>query len=224
MKKFSEVNNQSVKTPETKKDYIKYLIDESIKLENGEIIGKDTLAKVFETILKMNDHKTTISILENVKALSKHHLNLQWINEAIENEKKKMDCKDEECKENDSDEEEDDDEGKKEKEDCKKDKKVNEDSLNESVESDDVVSEAKKDEDAEEETEESDCKCKCKCKDDCKDCKCDCDCDDCKCKKDKKTKKDDDKIVECFDDRVVISEDRFASEINTIAELYKNIK
>ena len=92
MKKFTEINNtnKTVETSNNKKDFIKNLIDETLTIDNNEIKGKDVLYKAFETMLNMNESKTTVSVLESVKAKSFKHLNLNWINESIETERKKI--------------------------------------------------------------------------------------------------------------------------------------
>ena len=121
MKKFTKLNeNKTVETSTNKKDFISSLIDETLSVENGEIIGKDVLSKTLNRILELNDSKTVIKVLESIKVRSFHTLNFEWINEAIETEKKKMynneydeecvDCGDEEeCEGEDCGDEECDD-------------------------------------------------------------------------------------------------------------------
>lgn len=128
MKKFSQINesNKSVETSTNRKDFIKNLIEESLTIEDGQIKGKESLTKTINKILDINDSKTTIKVLENIKAMSFHTFNFEWINEAIVAEKKK--CDEKECK-------------KEEKEYCKEcgcepcecEKEVKESVLNESV-------------------------------------------------------------------------------------------
>jgi hypothetical protein len=94
MKKFSQINesNTTVDTSTNKKDFIKNLIEESLTIENGEIKGKDILSNTINKILDINDSKTVIRVLENVKARSFHNFSFEWINESIIEEKKKMEC------------------------------------------------------------------------------------------------------------------------------------
>ncbi len=99
MKKFTQINesNKSVETSTNKKDFMKNLIDESLSIENGEIKGKESLVKTLNRIMELNDSKTTIKVLENIKAMSFHTMNFEFINEAIEAEKKKMCANPKEC-------------------------------------------------------------------------------------------------------------------------------
>jgi hypothetical protein len=102
MKKFSQINesNTTVEQSTNKKDFIKNLVNETLSVENGEIKGKEALVKTLNRIIEINDSKTTISVLENVKARSFHNFSFEWINEAIVAEKKKCDekeCEKEEC-------------------------------------------------------------------------------------------------------------------------------
>jgi len=92
MKKFSSLNesNRIENTPLTKDDLIKNIINESLSISNGEISGKDNLINIINKIIKINECKTTIKTLENVKILSRHSFSFQAINEAIENEKRNM--------------------------------------------------------------------------------------------------------------------------------------
>ncbi len=129
MRKFSQINesNTTVELSTNKKDFIKNLINESLSVENGEIKGKETLAKTINKIIDTNDSKTIIKVLESIKMRSFHTLNLEWINEAIVAEKKKMCSSEKEC---DCDEKAE----KHEKE--KEEDEVIEESLNESVQDD----------------------------------------------------------------------------------------
>jgi len=92
MKKFSSLNesNRIENTPLTKDDLIKNIIDESLSISNGEILGKDNLINIINKVIKINECKTAIKTLENVKILSRHSFSFQAINEAIENEKRNM--------------------------------------------------------------------------------------------------------------------------------------
>jgi len=92
MKKFTELNNinKTVESSDNKQDFIKNLIEETLSIENNEIKGKDVLYTAFETILNMNEAKTKVGVLESVKTNSMKHLNMMWINESIETEKKKL--------------------------------------------------------------------------------------------------------------------------------------
>lgn len=92
MKKFSSLNesNRIENTPLTKDDLIKNIINESLSISNGEISGKDNLINIINKIIKINECKTTIKTLENVKIMSRHSFSYQTINEVIENEKKNM--------------------------------------------------------------------------------------------------------------------------------------
>jgi hypothetical protein len=103
MRKFTDLNkeNLTVESSTNKKDFVTNLIEESLSVKDGEIIGKEVLSKAINRIMELNDSKTIIKVLESVKMRSFHTLNLEWINEAIVFEKKKMDedCEDEECEE-----------------------------------------------------------------------------------------------------------------------------
>jgi hypothetical protein len=94
MKKFSQINesNKSVELSTNKKEFIKNLIEESLTVENGQIKGKEALTIAINKILEINDSKTVISVLENVKARSFHNFSFEWINESILEEKKKIEC------------------------------------------------------------------------------------------------------------------------------------
>ena len=100
MKKFSQINesNTTVELSTNKKDFIKNLINETLTVEGGEIKGKDSLVKAINKIMEINDSKTIINVLENVKARSYRTFSFEWINEAIVAEKKKIDP-DEKCEE-----------------------------------------------------------------------------------------------------------------------------
>jgi hypothetical protein len=89
MKKFTEIGNKNMTTESSnnKIDFIKNVIEESISIENGEIKGKDVLLKTIQSILSLNESKIIINVLETIKANSYKYLNLEWINEAIENQK-----------------------------------------------------------------------------------------------------------------------------------------
>lgn len=89
MRKFTNLGNinKTVNLSDNKHDFIKNLINESLSVENGEIVGKDTLSNVINKILDINESKTKISVLENIKILSTRGLNLKLINETIESEK-----------------------------------------------------------------------------------------------------------------------------------------
>ena len=92
MKKFSTLSetNKSVDTSTNKKDFIINLIDESLSISDGSIIGKDNLAKSINKIIEINDSKTIISVLESIKRRSFQTLNLEWINESVKLEKERM--------------------------------------------------------------------------------------------------------------------------------------
>jgi len=98
MRKFSDINNsnETVELSTNKKDFIKNLLEESLTIVDGQIVGKDALAKTLNRIIELNDSKTIIKVLESIRMRSFHTLNLEWINEAIVLEKKKME-KEEEC-------------------------------------------------------------------------------------------------------------------------------
>lgn len=92
MKKFTKLNesNKTVNTSTNKNDFIKNLIEETLSIDNDEIKGKDVLVEAISKIIEINDSKTMISVLENVKAKSFHSFNLNWINEAIDAEKNRI--------------------------------------------------------------------------------------------------------------------------------------
>jgi len=92
MKKFTNLGNinKTVNLSDNRQDFIKNLIEESLTIQNGEIIGKDILSNAINKILDINESKTKISVLENIKLLSTRGLNLQLINESIELEKNNM--------------------------------------------------------------------------------------------------------------------------------------
>ena len=92
MKKFSEFNNNNkIEESKTKQDFVSKLVEESLTVQDGVIIGKDTLIETLNNVISMNDHKTIINVLENIKVQSYNGgLNFTWINETIENEKVKL--------------------------------------------------------------------------------------------------------------------------------------
>ena len=92
MKKFTNLGNTNKTTDasDNRHDFIKNLINESLSIENGEIKGKDVLSTLFNKMLDLNESKTTINVLENVKVLSSRNFSFQLINESIELEKKKI--------------------------------------------------------------------------------------------------------------------------------------
>lgn len=92
MKKFSNLGNinKTVDLSDNRQDFIKNLIEESLSIQNGQIIGKDILSNAINKIFDINESKTKISVLENIKLLSTRGLNLQLINESIELEKINM--------------------------------------------------------------------------------------------------------------------------------------
>lgn len=101
MKKFTNLN-ESVSTPKnplTIKDAIINLIEETLSVEmtgigsenvKSDIIGKDELVILLEKMVEIQKTKQTITVLETIKVKSLHNLDLNWINEAIENENKKI--------------------------------------------------------------------------------------------------------------------------------------
>lgn len=92
MKKFSNLGNinKTVDLSDNRQDFIKNLIEETLSIQNGQIIGKDILSNAINKIFDINESKTKISVLENIKLLSTRGLNLQLINESIELEKINM--------------------------------------------------------------------------------------------------------------------------------------
>ena len=98
MDKFTNINN-NISSPENPKNVhdavvgaINELLTIDIKGENTDVSiqGKDEFAKLMEKLVEIQNIKTTINVLEQVKANSFRNLNLEWINEAIEFEKKKL--------------------------------------------------------------------------------------------------------------------------------------
>lgn len=90
MKKFTDLNNKETKIENSRNrsEFINNLVEESLSIENGEIVGKEILIDTLKQILSANDHKTAINVLESIKTISyQGNLNFTWINEAIENEK-----------------------------------------------------------------------------------------------------------------------------------------
>lgn len=92
MKKFTDLNNtensNKVEHSKTKKELIGNIVEESLRIENGVIIGKDLLVETFNRMIEINDHKTAIQVLESVKTIAYNTgFNFNTINEAIENEK-----------------------------------------------------------------------------------------------------------------------------------------
>ena len=126
MKKFSEFNKTNkIDESKSKQDFITNLVEETLYVENGTIKGKDVLVETINNIIKMNDHKNTVFVLENIKSVSyTGGLNFKWLNETIElekskmeemlSEKKKVDCEEcvecEDCEEDGVEEELEDDE------------------------------------------------------------------------------------------------------------------
>ena len=93
MKKFSELskNDTKVESSTNKKDFIQNLIEESLTVVDGQIVGKDTLVKTLNKIIEMNDSKTKIAILEAVKVNAyRGGFDFNKISEAIELEKTKL--------------------------------------------------------------------------------------------------------------------------------------
>lgn len=92
MEKFTNLNNKNkkVETSDNRKDFIKNLVNETLSVQDGEIKGKDILISAINKIMDLNESKTTIKILENVKAISAHTFNFNLINEAIQSEKIRM--------------------------------------------------------------------------------------------------------------------------------------
>lgn len=86
MRKFSQLNNIN-KTSETSDnilDLINNIIKESLTVEDGKILGIEKLATIINKIVELNEKKTSVKVLENVKAASYHSFNIKSINEAIE--------------------------------------------------------------------------------------------------------------------------------------------
>lgn len=95
MKKFTDLNNTNnsnkVEQSKTKKELISNIIQESLRIENGVIIGKDILIETFNKLIEINDHKSRVSVLESIKLMSyRGNLNFNTINESIEIEKNRI--------------------------------------------------------------------------------------------------------------------------------------
>ena len=93
MKKFSQLSKSelTVESATNKKDFIQNLIEESLTVVDGAIVGKDILSKTLNKIIEMNDSKTKIAILESVKVSAyRGGFDFNKISEAIEQEKAKL--------------------------------------------------------------------------------------------------------------------------------------
>jgi hypothetical protein len=93
MKKFSELSKKdhTVESSTNKKDFIKNLVEETLKVVDGEIVGKDTLVKTLNKIVEMNDSKTKIKVLESVKINAyRGGFDFNLITKAIEDEKARL--------------------------------------------------------------------------------------------------------------------------------------
>jgi len=93
MKKFSELNNndKTVEASTNKQDFIQNLVEESLTVVDGEIIGKDVLVQTLNRIITLNDSKTRIQVLESVKVSAyRGGFDFNKISEAIELEKQKL--------------------------------------------------------------------------------------------------------------------------------------
>lgn len=91
MKKFSDVSNQKIEKIKSKKEVISGLVEESLSIKDGVIVGKELLVETINKIIEMNDSKTTINVLESVRLMSyRGSLDFNVINESIENETKKL--------------------------------------------------------------------------------------------------------------------------------------
>jgi len=89
MRKFSQLNNinKTSETSDNKFDFINNIIKESLTVEDGTIVGIEKLSTIINKIVELNEKKTTVKVLESVKAASYHSFNLKSINEAIESHK-----------------------------------------------------------------------------------------------------------------------------------------
>lgn len=90
MEKFTKMNNTNVVTPETKSDIIKMIIAESIKVENGVIVGVDKLTENIDKLIQISESKATIKAYESVKHNTMKSLDMNWIGESIDNERAKI--------------------------------------------------------------------------------------------------------------------------------------
>jgi len=92
MKKFSSLNeSKSTNIEKTDRDdIIKNIINECLSIDNGKIVGQENLLDALNKVIKINECKTTIKTLENIKVLSRHSFSFQAINEAIESEKRNI--------------------------------------------------------------------------------------------------------------------------------------
>jgi len=89
MKKFTDFanNGNKIEKVKTAKQLLESLVDDTLSIENGVIMGKDTLIETINKMIEMNDHKTTIKVLENVRAKTyRGGLDFTWLNETIDNE------------------------------------------------------------------------------------------------------------------------------------------
>lgn len=89
MKKFTDfVNNgNNIENVKTQEELLEGLISDALRIENGVIVGKEIVIETINKMIEMNSHKTTIKVLENVRAKSyRGGLDFNWLNEAIDNE------------------------------------------------------------------------------------------------------------------------------------------
>ena len=92
MKKFSSLNqtNRIISEPDSRIEIIKNIIRESITINNGKIVGAEQLSETIDKMFQINECKTTINTLEQVKIMSRHNFSFQMINESIELQKNRI--------------------------------------------------------------------------------------------------------------------------------------
>lgn len=91
MKKFSEMNNNNTNkttmTSTNTNDFIANLVNETLSIKDGNIEGTSNLINTIVKLVEVNESKTIIKTLENVKVKSFKHFDMNWINESINSQK-----------------------------------------------------------------------------------------------------------------------------------------
>lgn len=229
MKKFSELSNNTdnvVESATNKQDFIKNLVEESLTVIEGEIIGKDVLVKTLNKIIEMNDSKTKIEVLESVRVQSyRGGFDFKLISEAIETEKYKI---------NNPVVEEAVEEAVEEELEMIQESVETEEVIEEEVIEEEVIEEsAETEEETEEEIIEEAKKDKCdvckECGEKCDDCKCEkCDCDDDKVDESVETEESEEEevIEETVEEEIIeeSNEDSAVEEVDYITSDYMREK
>lgn len=96
MKTFSKINENHTE-PQTLQQAIAKVVKDTLNVEMSgagaedvktRIVGTEELTSIIEKLVEVQNVKHTIRILESIKKT--RNLDMNWINEAIENEKRKI--------------------------------------------------------------------------------------------------------------------------------------